>query len=1106
MTLLGAGQAAATVAVAVALARIVTGRDALPLLAAAFLARAGLVWAEQVVAQRTAARVTDDLRRATLHAALRRGPARVASYGSGRLTAALTGGVDALRPWFTGYLPALVLGAVLPPLVIVAMAVVDPLSAVIALVTLPLVPVLGALIGWATQRRARQAWAADAQLAGHFLDVLRGLATLRVFGRAQRQTAVVRELTDRHRSATVRVLRVAFLSSTALDLLGTLSVGLIAVEAGLRVASGSLDLGAALLVILLAPEAYRPLREVAARFHASADATAVIADVDEMLGGEEAAYLPARGGDGERPGVYSSRLRVRHPGMTSDALTLDALGVRDHEIVALRGPSGAGKTTLLRVLAGLHPATPAQPHPTTPAQAHPTARAELHPGAGGRVELTGPGVLYLPQRPALPHVRTVADVFPGAGPAEIRAALRTAGLDGEVTPATVLGEHGSGVSAGQRQRLALAALLRAAARRPVVLLLDEPTAHLDAEAERTVIAQLRAAARRGCAVLVVAHRPALLAEADRVVDVLPPRTSTATSALASASTSTPTSASTSTSACTSTSTSAATVVSSAPAPRPDSHGAARPRKMWLLPTAAVSPTAAVALGAAAWLAGLVLTGAAAWLLVRAATLPPVLTLSAAVVLVRGAAVARPLLRYLERLVAHDVAFARLGRWRSRVYADLVPRVPGPRSRRRGDLLTRVGADVDARADGLLRGRLPALSAALTLAVATVAAVAVAPAVVLPLGAGLLISAVAAPALAAWHAARAEAATGRARAELRDAVVETVDGIEELALRGGEALDVPDRRSRALARREARAARAAGAAAALSLVGWGLAVTGTAVVLQRTGGISPEWAAVLLLAVVALGEPVATLPEAAIARRRAAGARSRLAALRTPRPPATQTPPESAGVTVRGLVAGWDPGRRPALRGVDLDLPPGARVAVLGPSGGGKSTLAAVLAGLLDPREGTVRRPAPTVLVGDESDHVFASTVRENLRLANPAATDPELTAALDRVGLGPWLAGLPGGLDTRLGAGGGTISGGQRRRLATARAVLAGPRLLLLDEPTEGLDEAGAAALMADLLDAAGDCTVLLFTHRTEGLDRVDATYRLSDGRLVGCDVRTPVG
>ncbi|GAA3921290.1 thiol reductant ABC exporter subunit CydC [Actinoplanes auranticolor] len=1151
LAVLGAGQAAATVVVAVALARIVTGHDALALLAAAFVLRAALTWAEQVVARRTAAAVTDDLRRSALAAALRHGPAWVARLGGNRLTAVLGSGLDSLRPWFSGYLPALVLGVALPPLVIVAMAVTDLTSALIALVTLPLIPVLGALIGWATRERAQRAWEADARLAGHFLDVVRGLTTLRVYGRADRQTTVVRDMTDRHRKATLRVLRVAFLSSTALDLVATLSVGLIAVEAGLRVAAGNLTLGPALLVILLAPEVYRPLREMAARYHASADASAVIADADEILtpSDDDPAFLPtgailagARdgrfGAGGGRPAVYASRLRVRHPGATVDALDLGTLAVRDGELVALRGPSGAGKTTALRVLAGLQPAVT------------------------GRVELSGPGLLYLPQRPALPHVRTVADVFPGSDPAAVREALHTVGLDTEIDPATVLGEHGSGVSAGQRQRLALAALLRAAGRAPAVLLLDEPTAHLDADAERLVIERLRAAADRGCAVLVVAHRPGLLAAADRIIDVTPPapdappasgsagdedsrledelvaagpvggatvaagpvggatvavsapRATGAAGGMPSGPTATtltdraPTAAgptfrpTASGPTLTPTSngftlTSTSTSTSTEPG-RGAAAGGSRVARVagWFVRR----PGTAVGFGAASWLAGIVLTGAATWLLVRAATLPPVLTLSTAVVLVRGSAVARPLLRYVERLVSHDVAFARLGEWRARVFADLVPRVPGPRLRRRGDLLTRVGEDVDARVDGLLRGRLPALAAALTLALVALAAVAVLPAVAVPLAVGLLISGVAAPALAARQASRLDAATGRARAELRDAVVETVEGVEELAVRDrGDALAVPDRRSRELARLEARAARSAGAAAALGLLGWGVAVTGTALVAAGSA-LSDEWAAVLLLAVVALGEPIAALPDAAVARRRAAGARTRLAEIAAQPPSAGSHPAGPAGdIAVRGLVAGWDPGRPAALSGVDLDLPAGSRIAVLGPSGGGKSTLAAVLARLLDPRAGTVTGVGRSALVGDEADHVFASTVRENLRLARPGATDAQLHAALARVRLDGWLAGLPHGLDTWLGTGGGTISGGQRRRLATARALLADPDLLILDEPTEGLDEAGAADLMADLLTAADGRTVLLLTHRTEGLDRVDARYELRDGQLARC-------
>ncbi|MEU4222618.1 ATP-binding cassette domain-containing protein, partial [Actinoplanes sp. NPDC026623] len=229
----------------------------------------------------------------------------------------------------------------------------------------------------------------------------------------------------------------------------------------------------------------------------------------------------------------------------------------------------------------------------------------------------------------------------------------------------------------------------------------------------------------------------------------------------------------------------------------------------------------------------------------------------------------------------------------------------------------------------------------------------------------------------------------------------------------------------------------------------------------------------------------------------AGDRTRLAEIAAEPPAASPRPASPAGdVRLRGLCAGWDPGREPALRDLDLDLPAGSRIAVLGPSGGGKSTLAAVLAGLLDPRAGTVTGVGRTVLVGDETDHVFASTVRENLRLARPGATDGELHAALARVRLDGWLAQQPDGLGSWLGTGGGTISGGQRRRLATARALLAAPDLLILDEPTEGLDEAGAEALMDDLLAASAGHTVLLLTHRTDGLDQVDARFELHDGRL----------
>ncbi|WP_433825028.1 thiol reductant ABC exporter subunit CydC [Actinoplanes sp. CA-015351] len=1205
LTLIGAGQAAATIALAVALCWIVAGpRDTgVVLLAGAFAVRAVLAWAEQVVARRTAARVTDELRRSMLDAVVRRGPAWVAAYGSGRLSTVLATGLDALKPWFSGYLPAVALGVILPPLVILVMFVVDPASAIIALLTLPLIPLLGALIGWATQARARQRWAADARLAGHFLDVVRGLATLKVFGRAERQTAVIADLTDQHRRATMRVLRVAFLSSTALDLVGTLSVGLIAVQAGLRVAAGSMELAPALLVILLAPEAYRPLREMAARYHAATDATAVIADVDEILTAsspDDHPAGPARGDQVPRAaavwdssgrwGVRVSALRARYPGSVTDAVFLPELTVRAGEAVALRGPSGAGKTTVLRVLAGLHPA---------------------ETGA-----LAVGSAFYLPQRPSLPHARTVAEVFPpDSSPAEIAEALRTVGLTGEVTASTPLSEHGAGISSGQRQRLALAALLHRAtaaissaavkasaltttapkpttgnaaipgtaipgvaipgdaipggvlpgnaipggalpggalpanlagsgglrARPVVTLLLDEPTAHLDAAAEKLVIARLRDLANQGCALLVVAHRPALLSAADRVVTLNPPDAAEQGGRPdvqpAAVDDSRPGTAEhhgrpdVQPPAVDDSRPGAAEhhgrpdvqppAVSDSPlgtAERHDSrpgtaehHGrpdvqpaAARDGRAATRSPAGGGgrrwewvrrPGVAVGLGAGASLAGVLLTGAAAWLLVRASSLPPVLTLSGAVVLVRGSAVARPLLRYLERLVSHDLAFARLGQRRARVYADLIPRVPGRRAHRRGDLLTKLVDDVDAQVDGLLRGRLPACATAATVVIAGLAALLAAPAVVVPLAVGVLIAGVLAPAVAAWQAGRLDAVTGAARASLRNAVVETVDGIEEVGS-GSARSSVPMDRSRTLAALEARAARESGLAAALAHLGWGAAAAGTALVLARSG-LSAEWSAVALLGMVTLGDTVVALPEAAIARRQAAGAARRVRTL-TAQPPTSAmvtlseaTPSSGPNLRVRNLTAGWDRELPPVLDGFDLELPAGSRTAVTGRSGSGKSTLAAVLGRLLDPWTGTVEFDGKTVLVGDETGHVFASTVRENLRLAAPSATDPQLLAALARVGLDAWVAALPDGLDTWLGTGGNTISGGQRRRLSTARALLAEPDLLILDEPTEGIDEAGAHELMADLLGAASGRTVLIFAHRTEGLDLVDRVIDL---------------
>ncbi|HEX5918166.1 MAG TPA: thiol reductant ABC exporter subunit CydC, partial [Nocardioides sp.] len=832
--------------------------------------------------------------------------------------------------------------------------------------------------------------------------------------------------------------------------------------------------------LLLAPEAYWPLRRVGAEFHAAAEGTAALADADELLAragtGRTGTALPTA------TGLVLRGLEIGHaPG---HALTrpLD-LELPDRGLVAIAGPSGCGKSTLLA-----------------------TMRGELQPVAG-EVRLGGtplvdldPGwwrslVAWAPQRPWLLTDTIAANVRlgrPSAGDDEVWAALRSVGLadvvhalpDGVDTP---LGEDGAGLSAGQRARVALARVVLAG--RPVVLL-DEPSAHLDEETEQVLLDTLALLARRSL-VVVVAHRPAVLAAADRVVELQP---AAATLAAVAADGTEPR---------------VAAVVRRHPAAVPvapvvvTSDDDER-RSRWGIRTATL-------LGALSTASGVALTATAGWLITRASEQPPVLYLMVAIVGVRLFGLARPVLRHAERVLSHDVVLRELAERRARVFADLVPLVPGRLGPRRGDLLTGVVDDVDSLLDDRLRVRQPLATAALVGAGAAVLTALVAPAA----GVVVLLVTVAgglAFVLARRGTAAAEPQVVAQRAALGTRVEEVADGLRELEQWGATDQALADVRAESthLARAVRRSSRAVAAGTALTSTAAGLGVVAVAALVDPTA-TSPARLALLLLVPLALADAVGGLADAGALSVRARAARERLGRLAATAPAVTDpVAPEPApvghDVAVHGAELGWTD--RPVLALDHLVLRPGEHLGVTGPSGSGKSTLAATLVRFIDPVRGEVllggtdlRRLAlddvrRRVGLVDDDPHVFASTVAENVRLARPDADDDEVRAALERARLGAWVDALPAGIHTHVGAGRWEVSGGERARLALARSLLADPPVIVLDEPTAHLDGPTARAVAREMLGSAGRAgrSILWITHGTVGLDAMDRVVHLEAG------------
>ncbi|MEU9583517.1 thiol reductant ABC exporter subunit CydD [Streptomyces werraensis] len=1109
---LGAVGAGLVVVQAMLIAEIVVGsfqdgrsvgelRTPLLLLVAVAAGRGLVGWLTELAAHRASAAVKSELRGRLLDRATALGPGWLDGQRTGSLVTLATRGVDALDGYFSRYLPQLGLAVVVPVAVLARIVTEEWVSAAIIVGTLPLIPVFMVLIGWATQNRMDRQWLLLSRLSGHFLDVVAGLPTLKVFGRAKAQAESIRTITAEYRRATMRTLRIAFISSFALELLATLSVALVAVTIGMRLVHGELDLYTGLLILILAPEAYLPLRQVGTQYHAAAEGLGAAEEIFTVL----ETPVPAAGkGAVPRGPLAFEKVTVRYPGRGTDAVTDVSFTVAPGETVALVGPSGSGKSTLLS-----------------------TALGFVRPDAGrvsvGGADLTGLDlaawhrhVAWVPQRPHL-YAGTIAEnvrlARPDADDAAVRRALRDAGalefVDALPQGAdTVLGEDGAGLSAGQRQRLALARAFLAD--RPV-LLLDEPTAALDGATEAEVVAAVRRLAE-GRTVLLVVHRPALLAVADRVVRLAAPEAHDEAAPVAAGRTEEHTASGTAPGK-------GSEPATDAPAEPIPGRVLARVRALSGARRGRI--TLALLLGTLALGSAVGLMATSGWLISRASQQPPVLYLMMAVTATRAFGIGRAVFRYAERLVSHDAVLRMLADTRVAVYRRLERLAPaGLRGTRRGDLLTRLVSDVDALQDYWLRWLLPA-GAALAVSALSVGFTAwLLPEAGAVLAAGLLLAGAVVPLLTAAVARRTERRLAPARGDLATRVTDLLSGTAELTVAGAlPARSEGTRRADgALTRIASRSAAVTGLGDGLTALISGLTVAAAALVGVQgvaSGRLDGVALAVVVLTPLAAFEAVLGMPLAVRYRQRVRRSAERVYEVLDAQPPVREpetprrAPASPFPLALRGLTARHPGQGRDALAGLDLTLERGRRVAVVGPSGSGKTTLAQVLLRFLDIGAGTYTLAGVDARALDGDDvrrmvglcaqdaHLFNSSVRENLLLARKDATEADLRDALRRARLLDWVDGLPDGLDTLVGEHGARLSGGQRQRLALARALLADFPVLVLDEPAEHLDLPTADALTADLLAATEGRATVLVTHRLAGLEVVDEVIVLDAGRVV---------
>jgi len=1122
------------------------------------LGRALMVWLGEISAGILARYVKTALRERLYRQLINLGPNYVRGERTGELINTMVEGIGALDAWFRGYLPQLVLAALLPLTFLFFIFPRDLLTGFVLLLTAPLIPIFMYLIGSLADELTKKQWKTLSHMSAHFLDVLQGLTTLKYLGRSREQIDIIAKVSTEFRKTTLGVLRVAFLSAFVLEIVATLSTAVVAVEIGLRLLYGHMVFSDAFFVLLLAPEFYLPLRMLGTRFHAGVEGVAAAQRIFEVLdSGPEIAKLKcAPLLSHPLTAVSFNNISYIYPDERV-ALQEVTFTIEAGQKIALVGPSGAGKSTIAHLILGFMQPTEGSiswPVPSGIQTAWLSQRPYLfNDTIAANIRLARPdasmddvvraakaacahdfitkiGSGYVPKTSDDKYITYIGEnlFVPLSDGQSSKSQQLYGGYE------TIIGERGMRLSGGQAQRIALA---RAFLMEAPFVILDEPTSYLDPELESQIQDSINQLLGNRTA-LIIAHRLSTIMQADKIFvledgrivergthdDLLANcglyaqmvREMEVTSGrLKIFSNLTP------------------ILYNQLPTFNAQ-HETQTPDTTLLKPSAVLSRLFSLLSGSWNWIAlavllgfatiasSISLLGSSAYIISAAALQPSIAELQLAIVGVRFFGISRGVFRYFERLTSHQVTFHLLARLRVWFYEKLEPLAPARlQSFRSGDLLSRVVADIGSLENFYIRALAPPFVA---ICVALLSGGLLARydyRLAVTLWIFLALAGVVLPWLAHYLARGVGRDIVSARSALNVALLDGVQGLPDLLAfgRADEQARIVNVLGSDLSQADKRSTLIGGLRAALMMLfsnlGMG-AVFVLAVPLVSTGQLDGVYLATIALIALSAFEAVLPLPGAAQYLEENTEAARRLFEIVDAQPEVCDRatplpPPQKYDLEIKNLSFSY-PDLRSAteqtaiLNQVSLSLPQGKSLALLGPSGAGKSTLMQLMLRFWEFENGEIllggrdlrcyRQEHVRAIFGvvSQETHLFNASVRENLLLARPDASHDAIARAASQAQINSWIESLPQGYETQIGEGGLNLSGGERQRLSLARALLKQAPVLLLDEPTAHLDPINAGMFMHSLRESRGGRSLILITHQDSDLDWVDEIIYLRDG------------